>query len=66
MNTFRGPVFVDSEVNPTSLFVCSEHRLGGVRFDARGARCEGNVLYFDVMEFMPVKLREALFLFLSE
>ena len=62
----HGPVFINSEVNPASLFIYSEHRLDDIHCNIRGAHCEGNVLYFDVMEFMPVKLREALFLFLAE
>ena len=66
MNTFHGPVFINSEVNPASLFIYSEHRLDDIHCNTRGAHCEGNVLYFDVMEFLPVKLREALFLFLAE
>ena len=66
MNTFHGPVFINSEVNPASLFIYSEHRLDDIHCNVRGAHCEGNVLFFDVMEFMPDKLREALFLFLAE
>ena len=66
MNTFHGPVFINSEVNPASLFIYSEHRLDDIHCNVRGAHCEGNVLYFVVMEFMAVKLREALFLFLAE
>ena len=62
----HGPVFINSGVNQASPFINSEHWLDDIHCKARGAHCEGNVLYFDVMEFMPVKLREALFLFLSE
>ena len=66
MNTFHGPVFINSEVNPASLFIYSEHRLDDIHCKARGAHCKGNVLYFDVIKFSPDKLREALFLFLTE
>ena len=62
----HGPVFINAEAIPTDLLTYSEHRLADIHGNSRGAHCEGNVLYFDVIKFSPDKLREALFLFLAE
>ena len=62
----HGPVFINSEVNPASLFIYSEHRLDDIHCNNRGAHCEGNVLYFGEREFMTDNFREVLFLFLAD
>ena len=66
MNIAHGPVFINAEISPTELLTYSEYRLVNIHGNARGAHCEGNVLYFDAREFMTDNFREVLFLFLAD
>ena len=66
MNTFHGPVFINSEVNPASLFIYSEHRLDDIHGNTSGEPVEGSIFCFSDLELMTDKVSELLFLFLNK
>ena len=66
VSTVHGPVFSETEVNPASALTHSEHRLADIHGSTSREPFDGNIFCLCDWELMNDKLREMLFLFLSE
>ena len=61
-----GPFFSDAEVNPAANLTYSEHWLDGIHGNTSGEPFGGSIFCLGDWELMTDKLKEVLFLFLSE